>query len=148
MSDVNATDAYLSHNDSAVIKHMEMYQGIITRMANNSAAIKQWGLPVITGILAFIIKDDKSNLVWLSVFALFVFYFLDSYYLMLENRFRNGFMASAELIAEGRFPKSKLFELKPMGDEGRFYLKALTSPATWPVYLGMLGVVITAYMMS
>ena len=148
METTTRDNGFLAHDDGAVLKHMEMYQGIITRMANNSATIKQWGLPVITGILAFIVKDDKSNLVWLSVFALLVFYFLDSYYLMLENRFRNGFTESAELISEGRFPKSRLFALKPMGDEGRFYLKALTSPATWPVYLGMLGVVITAYMVS
>lgn len=137
--------AYLTHNDSAVLKHMDMYQGIITRMANNSAAIKQWGLPLITAILAYVVKEKIYVLVWLSVWALLIFYLLDSYYLMLENRFRKGFNEDAVLISEDRFPRTKLFKLLPAGDVWRFYLKALTSPATWPVYFGMLTLVVVAY---
>ena len=64
---------------------------------------------------------------------------------MLENRFRNGFNADAKLISEDRFPRTKLFKLLPAGDVWRFYLKALTSPATWPVYFGMLTLVVVAY---
>ncbi len=33
------------HSDSAVIKTMEMYQAIITRMAGNSAAVVRWSQP-------------------------------------------------------------------------------------------------------
>ena len=78
--------AYLAHNDGAVLKHMDMYQGIITRMAQNSAAIKQWGLPLITVILAYVVKEKLYVLVWLSVWALLIFYLLDSYYLIVKTR--------------------------------------------------------------
>ena len=136
----------LPHNDSAVIATMEMYQDIITRMANNSAACKKWGLPLITAILAFVVKDQHYELVWLAVLAILIFYCLDAYYLMLENRFRVGFNLAAEKIAGGTFDKADLFQLKPAGSVRRFLLKAFTSPATWPVYLGLLGLSVLAYM--
>ncbi|EIJ35945.1 hypothetical protein [Thiothrix nivea] len=138
----------LEHNDSAVIKHMEMYQGIITRMAGNSAACKQWGLPLVTAFLAYVVKEQTAPLVWLAVFAVFIFYALDAYYLMLENRFREAFNASAKKIADGEFARSDLFVLKPQGSVARFLLKAFTSPATWPVYMGMLLLLVVAYKLA
>ena len=139
---------HLEHNDSAVIKHMEMYQGIITRMASNSAACKQWSLPLITAMLAYVVKEQSSSLVWLAVFAVFIFYALDSYYLMLENRFRAAFKASAEKIAAGEFSRSDLFDLRPQGSEAKLFLKAFTSPATWPVYFGMFALLVVAYKLA
>ena len=40
----------LAADNEAVTKHMEMYQGIITRMAGNSAACKMWGIPLVAAI--------------------------------------------------------------------------------------------------
>lgn len=138
----------LAYNDAAVLKHMEMYQDIITRMANNSAACKKWGLPLITAILAFVVKDQQYSLVWLAIIAILLFYALDAYYLMLENRFRKGFELSAKKIQNNHFTQSDLFQLKPAGSTSIFLLKAFTSPATWPVYLGMMALSIFAWSWS
>lgn len=148
MSQEDASQNYLAHDDAAVLKHMEMYQGIITRMANNSAACKKWGLPLITAILAFVVETQHQLLVWLAIIATLIFYALDAYYLMLENRFREGFNASTTKIAAGSFGRVDLFQLKPSGSVKALLLKAFTSPATWPVYSGMLLLSVLAYMWS
>lgn len=139
---------YLKHNDEAVIKHLEMYQGIITRMANNSAACKKWCIPLITAILAFVVKEKLYALVWLTLIPIFLFYFLDAYYLKLENQFREGFNDSAKKIRENTFAQADLFKLHPKGSELKYWLKATTSPATWPVYFGLFGLLIWAYKLS
>lgn len=148
MSD-NETSApneiHLRADNAAVIKHMEMYQGIITRMANNSAACKNWGIPLVAIILGFVVESKNLDLALLAVLTTFILYFLDSYYLMLENRFREGFNASAKKVRKGIFSSSELFRLLPMGSEKALWLKAVTSFATWPVYFGLLIVVVFGY---
>ena len=150
MSGASEINVGLAADNAAVLKHMDMYQGIITRMANNSAACKKWGIPVISAILGFIVSDQivgaqKSALVWLTLFPIAIFYFLDSYYLMLENRFRDGFDESALKIREGSFKQSDLFKMHPKGSEFEHWLKSFTSFATWPIYLGLMALVIFSY---
>jgi hypothetical protein len=142
----NTGSKVLAHDDSAVIKTLEMYQAIITRMAGNSADCKKWGLPLITAILAFVVKEQQYQLVWLAILAIAVFYYLDAYYLMLENRFRAGFSQAADKVISGTFTQKDLFQLKPAGSEKKFFLKAFTSSATWPVYFGLLVLSVFAYM--
>jgi hypothetical protein len=142
------TNEHLNHSDSAVIKTMEMYQAIITRMAANSAACKQWCIPLVTAILVFAVKDNTYHLIWLTLIPVLICYCLDAYYLMLENRFRSGFNQAATKIAQQTFIHSDLFNLSPAGSKRQLLLKAFTSPATWPVYLGLLALVVVAFKLS
>lgn len=138
----------LSHNDSAVIKHMEMYQGIITRMAGNSASCKKWCIPFITAILAYVVVEPELRVPYIQLLVvtpLLIFYLLDAYYLKLENQFRNGFNHSAKLIQKNQFTQDNLFVMKPIGSEIELWIKAVTSPSTWPVYIGMLFLIVLAY---
>jgi len=138
----------LNHSDSAVIKTMEMYQTIITRMAANSAACKQWCIPLVTAILVFAVKEKTYHLIWLTLIPVLICYCLDAYYLMLENRFRAGFNQAAAKIAQQTFAQADLFNLSPAGSKRQLLLKAFTSPATWPVYLGLLALLIIAFKLS
>ena len=138
------TNEPLKHSDSAVIKTMEMYQAIITRMAGNSAACKQWGIPLATAILVFAVKEKTYSLIWLTLIPVLICYCLDAYYLMLENRFRAGFNQAAAKIAQQTFSPSDLFNLSPAGCKRQLLVKAFTSPATWPVYSGLLALLLLA----
>jgi hypothetical protein len=142
------THERLNHSDNAVIKTMEMYQAIITRMAGNSAACKQWCIPLVTAILVFAVKEKTYPLIWLTLIPVLICYCLDAYYLMLENRFREGFNRVATKIAEQTFTRADLFNLSPAGCKRQLLLKAFTSPATWPVYLGLLALLMVAYKLA
>lgn len=141
-------DNVLSANDSAVIKTLEMYQAIITRMAANSAACKQWCIPLVTAILAFAVKESNAHLICLTLIPLLICYVLDAYYLMLENRFRAGFQQAADKVASYTFANADLFKLAPAGSKCRLWRKALLSLATWPVYSGLLVLIGLAYRMA
>jgi len=128
----------LAHDDSAVIKHMEMLQSIISRMAGNSAACKNWAILLVSAILAFIVEGKQFELFWIALIPGIMFYFLDAYYLMLENRFRASFNAGAEKLASGRFYRKDLFDIRGEGNQPALWKKALLSPSTLPVYLTLL----------
>ena len=42
------------------LKHLEMIQGIINRMASNSFALKGWSVTLVAGIFALSSKDAKK----------------------------------------------------------------------------------------
>lgn len=142
------THEILNHSDNAVIKTMEMYQAIITRMAGNSAACKQWCIPLVTAILVFAVKEKTYHLIWLTLIPVLICYCLDAYYLMLENRFRAGFNQAATKVSQQSFTRADLFNLSPAGCKRQLLLKAFTSPATWPVYLGLLALLMVAYKLA
>jgi hypothetical protein len=70
------------------IKHMELIQGIITRMASNSFSLKGWTVTIVTGIFILTAKDKLYSYFLISYTPTILFWFLDAYYLTLERRYR------------------------------------------------------------
>ena len=70
------------------IKHLEMIQGIINRMASNSFALKGWGVTLVAGIFALASKDADKMYFLIAYIPVVIFWFLDSYYLLQERLFR------------------------------------------------------------
>lgn len=72
------------------IKHLEMIQGVITRMANNSFKLKGWTITLVVATFAFIGKDivDRKFILVLYL-PIIAFWALDSYYLQQERLFRS-----------------------------------------------------------
>ena len=70
------------------LKHLEMIQNIITRLANNSFSLKGWTVIFIAAVLGFAIKESNSNYILLVLFPIFAFWGLDGYYLRQEKLFR------------------------------------------------------------
>lgn len=75
------------------IKHLEMIQGVITRMASNSFALKALSVTLSAGVLAFAGSTNRpsSILTFAALLPLFVFWGLDAQYLRLERLFRKLF---------------------------------------------------------
>lgn len=71
------------------LKHLEMIQGIINRMASNSFALKGWAVTLVAGIFALASKDTDKTYFLIAYVPIVVFWFLDSYYLMQERLFRS-----------------------------------------------------------
>lgn len=70
------------------IKHLEMIQNIITRMANNSFLLKGWAVTLLTGIFALVWEKDGFLHYLLAYIPVFMFWFLDAYYLRQERLYR------------------------------------------------------------
>lgn len=67
--------------------HLNMLQQVITRMGNNSFSLKGWSVGIMIAIYAFAGKSGHKA-VAVTLIPLIVFWFLDTYYLMLERKFR------------------------------------------------------------
>ena len=67
--------------------HLNMIQQIITRMGNNSFSLKGWSVGIMIAIYAFAGKNEHKAVI-VTLIPLIVFWFLDTYYLMLERKFR------------------------------------------------------------
>jgi len=82
----------MNKDNPSVIAHINMMQGIINRMAENSKSCKQWCILVVSAILTLATKDTdiQSRLFVICLVPLVMFCFLDCYYLYLEKRFRDG----------------------------------------------------------
>lgn len=70
------------------IKHLEMIQTIINRLASNSFFIKGWSVTIVSALFALAAKESNSQFVFISYIAVFMFWILDGYYLSQERRFR------------------------------------------------------------
>ncbi len=73
----------------AKIKHLEMIQNIVNRLASNSFVFKGWAATVIAGISAFAAKDTNARVMLVALLATALFWLSDAYYLSLERRYRD-----------------------------------------------------------
>ena len=69
------------------ISHLNMIQSIITRMGNNSFALKGWAVGIMIAVYAFAGKSNVKAVI-VTLMPLIVFWFIDTYYLMLERKYR------------------------------------------------------------
>ena len=75
-------------NVEARLKHLELIQGVISRMASNSFLLKGWTITLVSGIGALAYTNSNR---WLALFALLptlCFWGLDAYFLQQERLYR------------------------------------------------------------
>src|SRR5262249_49649020 len=70
------------------VKHLELVQAVVARMASNGAALKNWCITVTTAVCGFAITLQKPFVGLLALFPIIMFMLLDAQYLRLERRFR------------------------------------------------------------
>jgi hypothetical protein len=70
------------------IKHLELIQAIINRLANSSFLIKGWCVTLVAAILALANKDMNRGFIVIVLVPIVLFWCLDAYFLNLEKLFR------------------------------------------------------------
>lgn len=70
------------------IRHLEMIQGVINRMASNSFMLKGWAVTLVAGIFALAAKDADKLYFLVAYIPVIIFWGLDSYYLLQEKLYR------------------------------------------------------------
>lgn len=97
------------------IKHLEMLQAVITRMANNSFLVKGWCITLVSALLALSAKE-LPNMVYVAALPVLMFWWLDAFFLRQERLFRELFDHVRE---NGK-------------DEADFSMRALSKTSTPP----------------
>jgi hypothetical protein len=70
------------------IKHLEFLQNIITRMNTNSFQIKTWSITINAALLAVFASGSKAIYLLIPIVPTIIFWFLDTFYLQQERKFR------------------------------------------------------------
>jgi len=72
-------------SEEAFLHQLEQIQNIIDRQASNSFQIKGWSVTLIVAVLLFRTKDIHLAVAFIPLIG---FWYLDSYYLRQEKKFR------------------------------------------------------------
>ncbi len=70
------------------LKHLELVQGVINRMASNSFLLKGWSVTLISALFALAAKDTNQLFIYLAYFPCVAFWSLDGYFLWQEKMYR------------------------------------------------------------
>lgn len=93
------------------MKHLEFIQNVITRMNTNSFQIKGWAVTISSALLAIYASTKNHYFILAAIFPTIVFWFLDTYYLSQERKFRGLYNDVADVTDN---PKQiKPFEMRP-----------------------------------
>ena len=142
MDDTQNLDA----NSSAVQKHLEIMQGVIARMAENSRSCKVWCVTLVAAILVLVARTGEPQHALIALIPICLFLFLDSYYLALERAFiasQNAFVR--KLHGDGLSP-SDIFEVIPTGMGWWLVLRSMSgSLSILPFYLPLTATVLLAW---
>ena len=72
-----------------IIKHLELIQGVINRMAQVSFILKGWTVTLLVALFAVVANSTNWGLMLFSLTPICIFWGLDAYYLRQERLFRS-----------------------------------------------------------
>lgn len=131
------------------IKHLEIIQGVINRMAGNSFALKGWAVTLIAGIFALASKDADKIYFFVAYIPVTVFWGLDSYYLLQERLYRSLY-EKVRFLPEDKIDFSMKASVKEFKSKKNTFWDCFISPTECWFYLPLAivstGIVILTYL--
>ncbi len=70
-------------------KHLEFIQSVISRMAGNLFFLKGWTVTLMVALFALAAKDSDPKFALIAYIPIFIFWFLDGFFLSQERLFRD-----------------------------------------------------------
>lgn len=121
----------------SVLAYLNMLQGVISRMASNSASCKTWCVTLVSAIFVLAVGTENPGVLLVAWFPVALFFLLDAYYLSLERDFRG---IQEDFLERG--DDKDLFRLKPPPGYGHRLHATVTSMFSFSVYpfYGILAV--------
>lgn len=125
------------------VKHLEMVQGLITRMAGYGASFKSYCITVVTAVVGFALTLHRPAVAALALLPVLAFASADAQYLRVERRFRDLF----NLIRKEGWETIPTFDINLRSAPAQSYVSAITSwsivgfyaPLAIGVILAVLG---------
>ena len=117
-----------------------MLQGIISRLASNSASCKTWCVTLVSALAVVGAQANNAKILLVAVLPIVLFIALDSYYLGLERRFRDCYESFVRKLHEDRAHIEDAFVVAPrLPFRGLFVeaFAALGSFSIWPFHGGL-----------
>ena len=68
--------------------HLQMIQGVVSRLGHNSFLLKGWSVILVAALLAFAANTSERLILMVTFVPIVAFWGLDGYYLWQERRYR------------------------------------------------------------
>ena len=117
------------------IRHLELIQTIISRMANNSFLLKGWTITLVAALFALAAKDARVSFAVLALIPGLSFWGLDAYYLRQERLYRALYDAVRVSIASGAdYDQHFCLEPTNCADNVDNWFKTLLAPTVLAIH--------------
>ena len=118
---------------SAIQSHLELLQGVIQRMAENSRYCKLWSITALSAVLFLVVRTGTPWHTLIALVPLSLFFLLDVYYLSLERRFRGSYEFMLKKLQSGTYGPEDFYQIAPTDFSVRTLMKCLLSPVGVPL---------------
>ncbi len=137
----------LDHDSTAVQKHLEIVQGVITRMADNSRSCKVWCVTLVAAVLVLVARTGEPQHALIALVPTLLFLVLDAYYLALERAFRRSYDDFVCRLHCGQLAQQHMYNVKPTGMGRALVMRCLVSLSIYLFYLLVAATVILAWIL-
>ena len=128
--------------DQQTIKHLELIQGVINRLANNSFAFKAWAIVLVAAVFALAADDGNAFFLLIALIPAVAFWGLDAYYLRQERLFRALYDEVRTGVGAAGEPFS--MDTAPVADRVAGWSAVLRSPTIAGLYGPIVVVIVVA----
>ena len=129
----------------AVQSHLEMLQGVIQRMSENSRSCKLWSITALSAVLFLAARTGVPWYTLIALVPLFLFFLLDVYYLSLERRFRGSYESMLGKLRNGSYGPEDVYQITPTDFSISILMKCLRSPSVYLYYPLALGIAVAVF---
>ena len=136
----------LNENSVAVQKHLEIMQGVINRMAENSRSCKLWCVTLVAAVLVLVARTGEPLHALIALTPAVVLYVLDAYYLSLERGFRRSYRTFVSKVHNDQLSTTDLYAIATTGSVAKGVFWAMfRSFSVLPFYLVVTATVLLAW---
>jgi hypothetical protein len=131
-------------DNPAAIAHIALLQGVINRLAANSASCKTWCLALVSALLSLAAATKTVELFSFALVPVVIFALLDAAYLAQERAYRGLYGNVVASMRDGSYGRHSVFAAGAAFG-GRHFLKAFGSWSIWPIYGGLVALYLAAW---
>ena len=136
----------LDHGSHSVRQHLDMMQGIITRMAGNSRSCKVWCVTLVAATLVLVARTGEPQHALIALIPSLLFLFLDSYYLALERSFISSQNAFVRKLHRGELMLTDIYDVSSKDMGWRLVGRCLIgSMSIWPFYALIVAAILVSW---
>ena len=127
-------------------QHLEFIQNTITRMNTNSFQLKNLAVTITTALLAVYASSKNDTFVFIGLLPIIMFWFLDSFYLQQERKFRGIYndvsgITSINKISDYEMPLHKYTSREYN------YINSLISKPNFFFYISLILIIVIIWIL-
>ncbi|GBL02622.1 hypothetical protein VH1709_contig00167-0007 [Vibrio harveyi] len=133
-----------------LIAYLNMIQGVILRMANNSFLIKGWSISLTTAMLAVAAGTKSELFCIISIIPVLLLWWLDAFFFYQEKKYRDIYdYAKSDVLKRDELysldPNLLLDRSEEKKQEILTRFKVMIENAVFPIYLLQLLILTVAF---